>query len=76
MEFDRRFVWDYDISEDLLKDEAVQRWYLARVLTRGTLADLHAVGFETIRQALPSRVLPAPVRRFWERYFTVPDQAA
>lgn len=76
MEINRRLVWDYEIPEEGLSDEAFRRWYLARVLTRGSLADVQSVDLETIRQALPTLVLPARVRRFWELYLGLLDQAA
>jgi len=76
MEINRRLVWDYEIPEEGLKDEAFRRWYLARVLTRGSLADVQAVGLETVRQALPTLVLPEKTRRFWELYLGFLDQAA
>ena len=76
MEIDRRLVWDYEVPEQGLKDEAFRRWYLARVLTRGALADIRAVGLDAIRRALPSLVLPARIRRFWDLYLGLLDQAA
>lgn len=76
MEINRRLIWDYDIPEEGLQNEAFQRWYLARVLTRGSLADVQAVGLEKIQRALPSLVLPAKTRRFWELYLGLMDQAA
>ena len=75
MQIDRRFIWDYEVSEKDLKDEAFQRWYLARVLTRGSLADIQSLGLETVRRALPSLVLPVRIRRFWDLYFHLLNQA-
>lgn len=74
MQIDPRFVWDYDLSGINPADEAVQRWYVARVLSRGTLADVRAIGLETIRRFLPSLTLPATTRHFWETYFALLDQ--
>jgi len=74
VQFDPRFIWDYDRSALNPEDEDVQRWYIARVLSRGTLADVRALGFDAIRRALPSLVLPASVRHFWEAYFALLDQ--
>lgn len=73
---DRRFVWDYDLSEVDLEDPQVKRWYLARVLARGGLADIQAIGLGTIREALPSLVLPRQIRDFWNNYFALLDQAS
>ncbi|MBI2554574.1 MAG: hypothetical protein HYV92_09210 [Candidatus Rokubacteria bacterium] len=68
MKINRHLVWDYpaDIPED---DEAFRRWYVARVLTRGGIDDVRAVGLETIREYLPQIVIPRRVREFWERFF-------
>lgn len=74
MEINPRLVWDYEVSPDHLADPAVRRWYVARVLMRGTVADVHAIGLPTIRHLLPSLILPARVRRFWETYFALVDQ--
>ena len=76
MQIDRRFIWDYEVPEEGFQDEAFQRWYVARVLTRGSLADIHAVGVTTIRQKLSTLVLPARIQKFWEFYFTLLDRAA
>ena len=43
-----KLVWDYDIPENAQQDEAFLRWYLARVLTRGSADDLRAIGIKTI----------------------------
>ncbi len=76
MEINRRLVWDYDLSDADLQEEAVKRWYLGRVLTRGTLSDVQAIGLESIRQALPALVLPKKIRSFWDTYFALLDRAA
>lgn len=75
MKMDKRFVWDYELSEADLEDDQVRRWYLARVLSRGGLADIRAIGVEVVREALPSLVLPRQIRNFWNTYFTLLDQA-
>lgn len=76
MQFDPRFIWDYDRTALDPEDEDIQRWYVARVLSRGTLADVRALGIDTIRRTLPSLVLPATIRHFWETYFALLDQDA
>jgi hypothetical protein len=76
MKIDRRFIWDYELFEADLEDSQVRRWYLARVLARGGLADIKAIGLETIREALPSLVLPRKIRDFWNSYFALLDRAA
>lgn len=33
-------VWDYEVPDEGCQDEAFRRWYVARVLTRGRMADV------------------------------------
>ncbi len=67
-----RLVWDYDLPANAEEDEAFRRWYLARVLTRGTSSDLRAIGLPTIYAYLPVLQLPANIRAFWDWYFDLP----
>jgi hypothetical protein len=66
-------VWDYEIPEDRHQDEGFRRWYIARVLTRGRMEDIQALGLRTIYTYLPHLVLPDRIRRFWEWYLNLPD---
>lgn len=68
MKVNRQLVWDYppDVPEG---DEGFRRWYVARVLSRGGIDDVRALGFEIIREYLPKVVLPRRIREFWEWYF-------
>jgi hypothetical protein len=66
-------VWDYEIPEDERQDEGFRRWYIARVLTRGRMEDVRALGLHTIYAYLPHLVLPDRTRRFWEWYLNQPD---
>jgi hypothetical protein len=66
-------VWDYDIPEEQEQTEEFRRWYLARVLMRGSSDDLRSIGFEAIYAYLPELNLSKTVRRFWEWYFNLPD---
>ena len=69
-------VWDYEIPAEENQTEAFQRWYLARVLTRGSSDDLREVGLATIYSSLPDLNLPIAIRQFWEWYFNLPDVKA
>ena len=69
-------VWDYEIPPEENQTDAFRRWYLTRVLTRGTSDDLRAIGFKTIYIYLPHLILPTAVRRFWEWYFYLPEVKA
>ena len=66
-------VWDYEIPEDGHQDEGFRRWYIARVLSRGRMEDVQALGLPTIYVYLPHLVLPDRIRRFWEWYLSQPD---
>jgi len=69
----RDLVWDYEIPDEGMKDEAFRRWYIARVLTRGRMSDIRGLGLHTIHAYLPDLVLPTRIRRFWEWYLGLPD---
>ncbi|MGH7266647.1 MAG: hypothetical protein ACREMB_17630 [Candidatus Rokuibacteriota bacterium] len=73
MNIDRRLVWDYPVGAGGEDDEAFRRWYVARVLARGGIDDVRALGFETIREYLPRIAIPRRVRDFWHWYFDLPD---
>ena len=66
-------VWDYDIPEEKDQTEGFRRWYIARVLMRGSSQDIQAIGFEAIYAYLPELNLSKTVRRFWEWYFNLPE---
>lgn len=69
-------VWDYDIPAESTQSEAFRRWYLARVLTRGSADDLRTVKLRTIYEYFPDLNLPAKIRRFWQWYFNLPEVKA
>ncbi len=65
---DPRLVWDYPLTPEVCATEAFERWYVARVLARGTLQDLKHLGLVRIRRHLPAITLPKDTRAFWEWY--------
>ncbi|MGB2911209.1 MAG: hypothetical protein WBD56_09500 [Anaerolineales bacterium] len=67
-----KLVWDYDIPENAQQNEAFLRWYLARVLTRGSADDLRDTGIKMISVYLPDLSLPRDIRAFWEWYLDLP----
>lgn len=69
-------VWDYDIPNEGEQSEAFQRWYIARVLSRGRTEDLKSIGFATVHAYLSILDLPAEIRAFWEWYFSLPAVVA
>jgi hypothetical protein len=68
-----KLVWDYDIPPDAQTNEAFRDWYVKRVLTHGTAADIRAIGLKTIRQYFPRLYLPPDIREFWLWYFEQPE---
>lgn len=64
----KKLIWDYNF-EGGYDDEEFQKWYIARVLSRGTAEDIRAVGFRTIKEYLPSLNLPEKIRKFWSWWF-------
>ncbi|MBE2200319.1 MAG: hypothetical protein IAE79_17015 [Anaerolinea sp.] len=68
-----KLVWDTDIPPDAQTNEAFRKWYVKRVLTHGTAADIRAIGIETIRHYFPHLYLPADIYDFWLWYFNEPS---
>ena len=66
-------LWDYEFTPEEQQDEAFRRWYIARVLTRGTAKDIQAIGLSTILAYLPHLILPAEIRHFWDWYSSLPE---
>jgi len=69
-------VWDYDIPPEGEQTEAFRKWYLGRVLMRGSSEDLKSIGLEAIYVYLPDLSISQTVRRFWEWYFNLPEVKA
>lgn len=68
MRINRQLIWDYEADKLDFSDEAVERWYVERVLTRGGIDDVKAVGLARIKEHLPHLRLPPRVREFWDWY--------
>ncbi|MEW6607227.1 MAG: hypothetical protein AB1414_07190 [bacterium] len=64
----KNLIWDYDF-EGKYDTEEFKKWYLARVLTRGSAQDIRLIGLEMIRKYLPSLNLPEKIRKFWSWWF-------
>jgi hypothetical protein len=69
-------IWDTEIPAGASTNEAFRKWYVKRVLTHGTAADIRAVGLETIHHYLPHLFLPVDIREFWLWYFNEPSVRA
>ncbi|MFQ6084454.1 MAG: hypothetical protein ACE5WD_14010 [Candidatus Aminicenantia bacterium] len=68
----KSLIWDYDF-EGKYETEEFKKWYLARVLTRGTAKDIREIGFDIIKEYLPFLNLPRKVREFWVWYFILEE---
>lgn len=73
MKINEKLIWDYDFSQEERQGEFFRKWYLARVLSRGGIADIRSVGLEAIRDSLPQLFLPRKIRLFWEWFFSLPE---
>lgn len=72
MKVNKIFLWDYDWKEEQYESEEFKRWYIARVLSRGTMQDIRDVGIPLIKEYLPKITIPLRIRRYWEFYFSRP----
>jgi hypothetical protein len=72
MPINEKLVWDYDIPPDAQTNEAFREWYVKRVLTHGTAADIRTIGLKTIHHYFPRLYLPSDIREFWLWYFEQP----
>ena len=66
--FNKKLIWDYDISERDLSDEGIFIFYLSRVLNNGTLDDISEIPLPVIEKYMPRLFLSKKVRKFWEWY--------
>ncbi len=73
MKINKRLIWDYDFSEKELKSEMFLKWYIVRVLERGTDKDLQEIGIKNIFKYLKELNLSRSQREFWEWYFSSPN---
>ncbi|MFZ0546003.1 MAG: hypothetical protein WAM60_11225 [Candidatus Promineifilaceae bacterium] len=69
----KALVWDYDIPDDKEKNESFLCWYIQRVLSKGSAADLRDIGLETISFYFPKLQLPPHIQEFWEWYFNLEE---
>lgn len=69
----KKLIWDYDFKEDELESEYFKKWYIARVLVRGGMDDIAAIGIKTIHDYLLQIHMPKQILEFWLWYFLQPD---
>jgi hypothetical protein len=65
-QINKNLIWDYDWNETEYETEEFEKWYVQRVLTRGSLDDIKKVGLEKIREIIEEIMLPRRIRIFWE----------
>jgi hypothetical protein len=68
MKVNKALLWDMPWTEADYETERFRRWYYARVLERGTAAEVRELDFALIARWLPEMRIPREVRRFWEWY--------
>jgi hypothetical protein len=68
-----KLLWDTDIPPDAPTNETFRKWYVKRVLTHGTAADIRAIGLKTNQHYFPHLYLPSDIREFWLWYFDEPS---
>lgn len=68
LKFNKTLLWDYQITEEDLKNEETYIFYLSRVLNNGNYRDIKEVPLETIKKYLDRLHLSSKVRKFWEWY--------
>ncbi len=67
--FNKKLLWDYQVSEEDLKEEKVFIFYLSRVLNNGNSADIGELPLELIEKYIDKLCLSRKVRKFWGCYF-------
>ncbi|MDI6840293.1 MAG: hypothetical protein QMD71_05545 [bacterium] len=73
MKINKELIWDYEFEPNNFNSAGFKKWYIARVLTKGTIKDIKEVGLETIYKYLPAITLPLQIREFWEWYFSTQE---
>lgn len=66
--FNKKLLWDYDLTEEDLENENLFIFYLSRLLNNGSFDDVQEVPPEVIEQYLYRLHLSGAVRRFWQWY--------
>ncbi|MEK7474490.1 MAG: hypothetical protein AAB152_02545 [Candidatus Coatesbacteria bacterium] len=66
----KALLWDMPWTEADYETDAFRRWYYARVLERGTAAEVRELDFKLIARWLPDMRIPRTVREFWEWYLS------
>lgn len=62
----KSLLWDYDWKPEEYATERFIRWYIARVLSRGTDADVKEIDPRLIAKYLEILAIPRRIREFWE----------
>ncbi|MDQ1328647.1 MAG: hypothetical protein QG641_1932 [Candidatus Poribacteria bacterium] len=73
VKFNKKLLWDYDISEGDLEKEDALILYVSRVLNNGTKAEVSEIPLEFIKKHLDELNLSSRVRNFWEWYLRNKD---
>lgn len=68
VKFNKKLLWDYEISEQDLENEDVFIFYLSRLLNSGSFNDISKIPSELIKKYIDRLSLSKRVRKFWEWY--------
>jgi len=68
VKLNKKLLWDYQISEEDLKEERVFIFYLSRLLNNGSFGDISEIPLELIEKYVDKLSLSREVRKFWEWY--------
>ncbi len=71
IKFNKKLMWDYEISENDLVREEVFILYLSRLLNYGTHLEVSPIPLNLIEKYLPRLYLSRKVRKFWEWYLRI-----
>ena len=68
IKFNKKLIWDYEITEKDLEKENVLILYLSRVLNNGTFNDVSSIPLELIEKYIDRLYVSERVRKFWKWY--------
>jgi hypothetical protein len=71
IKINKKLLWDYQITEEDLKNEKILIFYISRVLNNGNLIDVKEIPPSLIIKYIDMLHLSKRVRQFWEWYLRI-----
>jgi len=68
IKINKKLLWDYQITEEDLKNEKILIFYISRVLNNGNLIDVKEIPPSLIIKYIDMLHISKRVRQFWEWY--------